>query len=112
MLQGLNWQRLMPGLEKAAQLRLGLALLAVHKGANGAGDSAYGDWLWRLLEGPVGSALSCCTGGASRRTSDPPEVLPPIDISDDFFPPWPQEILLLQRRGMHGSRRLYVGPNS
>lgn len=69
MLQGLNWRRLMPALDRGAQLRAGLALLAVHKAA---GDGAYAEWLWRLLEGPVGAALTCCVSSAGRRTSDPP----------------------------------------
>ncbi len=106
VLQGLNWQRLMPGLGKAAQLRLGLALLAAHKGA-GAGDSAYGDWLWRLLEGPAGAALSCCTTGSasSRRSSDPPEVLMlPADPCNSF-PTWGCNSLCLRCCGMHGRMR-------
>ena len=71
MVQSLDWQATFPELGRAVQLRLVLALLAVHRACCGADrEGAYAEWLWRVLEGPVGACLTQ-TPPASSATGSP-----------------------------------------
>lgn len=70
VVQRLDWQETFSDLGRALQLRLVLALLAVHRACCGADrEEAYAEWLWTVLEGPVGACLMQTAPVSSPRTS-------------------------------------------
>lgn len=77
VVQRLEWQGAFPGLGRALQLRLVLVLLAVHRACHGADrEGAYGEWLWRVLEGPVGACVTQMAPDSTSASSDNTEVKP------------------------------------